>query len=108
MAWCPLFWPKVHPKHKTPVNAILFIGITGALAPLLGRTSLVWFVDAGSFSLMIAYLLVVISFMVLRKKEPNMERPFRAKGGLVLGSFALIATLSMTALYLPGMPAALV
>ena len=72
----PKFFAKVHPKYNTPSNAIWFIGIVSALAPLLGRTSLVWFVDAGSFSLMIAYFLVAVSFIVLRKNEPNMERPF--------------------------------
>jgi len=104
----PAFLAKVHPKYKTPSNAIWFIGILSALAPLLGRTSLVWFVDAGSFSLMIAYFLVVISFIVLRKREPEMERPFCAPGGIWLGGFGLLATLGMASLYLPGMPAALV
>ncbi len=104
----PAFLAKVHPIYKTPSNAIWFIGIISALAPLLGRTSLVWFVDAGSFSLMIAYFLVVISFIVLRKREPEMERPFCAPGGIWLGAFALLATLGMASLYLPGMPAALI
>ena len=104
----PAFLGRVHPKYQTPSNAILFIGIVGVTAPLLGRTALVWFVDAGSFSLMIAYLLVVVSFIVLRKTEPDMERPFRATGGQWLGGFGVIASLGMAALYLPGMPAALV
>lgn len=104
----PAFLARVHPKYKTPSNAIWFIGILSALAPLLGRTSLVWFVDAGSFSLMIAYFLVVVSFIVLRKREAEMNRPFRAPGGLLLGAFGLLASLGMASLYLPGMPAALV
>lgn len=104
----PAFLAKVHPKYNTPSNAIWFIGILSAFAPLLGHTSLVWFVDAGSFSLMIAYFLVVVSFIVLHKREPEMERPFRAPGGLWLGSFGILASLGMASLYLPGMPAALV
>jgi len=104
----PKFLAKVHPKYNTPSNAILFIGVVGMLAPLLGRTSLVWFVDAGSFSLMIAYLMVAISFMVLRKKEPDMVRPFRALGGKFLGVFGVLASIGMAVLYLPKMPAALV
>ena len=104
----PAFLAKVHPKYNTPSNAIWFIGILSALAPLLGRTSLVWFVDAGSFSLMIAYFLVVVSFIVLHKREPEMDRPFRAPGGVWLGGFGVLATLGMASLYLPGMPAALV
>jgi APA family basic amino acid/polyamine antiporter len=104
----PSFLAKVHPKYKTPSNAILFIGLIGVGAPLLGRTSLVWFVDAGSFSLMIAYLLVAVSFIILRKREPEMVRPFRATGGIFLGAFGVIASLGMAALYLPSMPAALI
>ena len=104
----PSFLAKVHPKYKTPSNAILFIGLIGVGAPLLGRTALVWFVDAGSFSLMIAYLLVAVSFIILRKREPEMIRPFRASGGIFLGAFGVIASLGMAALYLPSMPAALI
>jgi len=104
----PSFLAKVHPKYKTPSNAILFIGLVGVSAPLLGRTALVWFVDAGSFSLMIAYLLVAVSFIILRKREPEMNRPFRAAGGIFLGAFGVIASLAMAALYLPSMPAALI
>ena len=49
----PRFLAKVHPTYKTPVNAILFIGLLGTLAPFLGRQALIWFVDAGSLGLMI-------------------------------------------------------
>lgn len=104
----PAFLAKVHPRYQTPHNAILLIGIAGILAPLLGRTALVWFVDAGSFSLMIAYFLVAVSFIVLRRDEPDMPRPFRAAGGNVLGFFGVLASLGMATLYMPGMPAALI
>jgi APA family basic amino acid/polyamine antiporter len=104
----PSFLARVHPQYKTPYNAILFIGILGALAPFLGRKALVWFVDGGSFSLMIAYLLVCVSFIVLRKKEPEMPRPFKAKGGMLLGWFGVISSLAIALLYFPSFPAALV
>lgn len=103
----PSFLARVHPRYKTPYNAILFIGILGAIAPFLGKKALVWFVDGGSFSLMIAYLLVCLSFIVLRKKEPNMPRPFKAKGGVYLGWFGVISSLAIALLYFPSFPAAL-
>ena len=104
----PSFLAKVHPKYKTPINAILFIGAIGTLSPFLGRQALIWFVDAGSFGLMIAYIAVTASFLMLRYKEPNMNRPFKAPGGKLLGWFGLVASLMMLSLYFPGMPAALV
>ena len=104
----PTFLAKVHPKYQTPINAILFIGILGTLAPFLGRQSLVWFVNAGSFGLMLAYVFVCASYIKLKINEPDMPRPYQAFGGLYLGWFGLIASLLMTTLYLPNMPAALV
>ncbi|NQY65243.1 MAG: amino acid permease [Alteromonadaceae bacterium] len=104
----PAFLTKIHPKYKTPVNAILFIGVLGTFSPFLGRQALIWFVDAGSFGLMIAYIIVTASFLMLRYKEPDMNRPYKAPGGKLLGWFGLCASLMMVSLYLPGMPAALV
>jgi APA family basic amino acid/polyamine antiporter len=104
----PAFLAKIHPQYKTPVNAIVFIGIVGTLSPFLGRQALIWFVDAGSMGLMVSYIFVCASFLKLRYKEPQMPRPYSAPGGKLLGWFGLLASLMMLSLYLPGMPAALI
>lgn len=104
----PAWFGKLHPTLRTPVNALLFIGALGTLAPFLGRQALIWFVDGGSFGLMIAYFLVCVSFVVLRRREPGMPRPFLLPGGQALGWFGLLASVAMAALYMPTMPAALV
>ena len=97
----PRIFARVHPRYGTPVNAIAVIGLAGFLAPFLGRQALVWFVDAGTFGLMIAYAMVTWSFLVLRRREPGMERPFRVPAGRLTGSVALLASLVMASLYLP-------
>ncbi|MBT8136532.1 MAG: APC family permease [Gammaproteobacteria bacterium] len=104
----PAWFGQLHRTRHTPVNALLFIGILGALAPLLGRQALIWFVDGGGFGLMIAYILVCASFIMLRRNEPAMTRPFMLPGGMATGLFGLLASIVMATLYLPGMPAALV
>jgi amino acid transporter len=104
----PSWLGKLHPTYKTPANAILFIGILSAAAPFFGRKMLVWLVDAGGLSIVISYLLVAVSFVVLRKREPNMARPFRAGKSSLVGVLAVILSLGMAVLYLPGMPAALI
>ena len=104
----PSFLAKVHPTYKTPVNAILFIGVLGTLSPFLGRQALIWFVDAGSLGLMVSYIFVCGSFLLLKYNEPDMPRPYKAPGGKLLGWVGLLASLMMASLYLPGMPAALV
>ena len=104
----PAFLAKLHPTHKTPVNAILLIGVLSAIAPFFGRSALVWLVDAGGFGIVIAYGLVAVSFLVLRKREPDMPRPYRAPAGQFVGWAAAILSGALAILYLPGMPSALV
>ncbi|WP_052659302.1 APC family permease [Bacillus alveayuensis] len=104
----PAWLGKLHPKYKTPANAILFIGFMSMIAPLFGRSMLVWLVDAGGLSIVITYALVAVAFLVLRKKEPNMERPFRAGKGTTIGWLAILLSVGLAILYLPGMPSALV
>ncbi|KUO79050.1 MAG: amino acid permease [Desulfosporosinus sp. BRH_c37] len=104
----PGFLAKLHPKYKTPTNAILLIGIISIIAPFFGRKTLVWLVDAGGFGIIIAYSMVALSFLVLRKKEPNMVRPFKVKHGTLVGYLAVILSLALALLYLPFSPSALV
>ncbi|SFI04454.1 APC family permease [Modicisalibacter xianhensis] len=103
----PAFLAKLHPRHKTPVNAILMIGIVSSLAPFFGRPALVWLVDAGGLGIVTAYLFVALSFLVLRRREPNLERPFKVRHGMLVGGLAVILSLGMIFLYLPGSPSAL-
>ena len=73
----PPFFAKLHPKHKTPVNSLYLIGALTMLAPFAGRTMMVWICDAGNFGCCLAYCMVSISFLILRKKEPDMARPYK-------------------------------
>ncbi|MCP3027685.1 APC family permease [Halobacillus sp. A5] len=103
----PAWFGKIHPKYHTPSNSILFIGILSMLAPLLGESALIWIVDAGGLGIVAAYFLVALSFIVLRKKEPDMERPFRAAKSPIFGYLAIILSFGFILLYMPSMPAAL-
>ncbi|GBF35295.1 amino acid permease-associated region [Desulfocucumis palustris] len=104
----PEFLGYMHPKYKTPSNAILLIGALSTLAPLFGRKMLVWLVDAGGLSICVAYLLVCIAFIILRNREPEMSRPFKVSNGKFIGYIAIILSMGFVLLYLPGSPSALV
>ena len=58
----PRVFSRLHPKYQTPYVSILTIGALSLLSPLFGRAVLVWLVDAGSFAIVVAYLLVVCLF----------------------------------------------
>ena len=103
----PAFLARLHPTYGTPINAILMIGSLSFIAPLFGRNALVWLVNAGGLGIVTAYAMVAISFLVLRKKEPDMERPFRVSNGKFVGYTALALSLGIAFLYMPGSPSAL-
>ncbi|MCB6994656.1 APC family permease [bacterium 210820-DFI.6.37] len=97
----PAVFGKVHPKYGAPTAAVLLVGVITVLSPLLGKSALVWFVDAAAFGTVVAYFMVSLSFLILRQKEPGLERPFRVKGGMVVGIIAVLVALFMASLYLP-------
>ena len=104
----PGFLAKLHPKYKTPTNAILLIGVISVVAPFFGRAMMIWLTDAGSFGVVVAYVLVSMSFLVLRFREPDMIRPYKVKCGKIIGGIAVLLSGFMMLLYLPGMPSGLV
>lgn len=87
-------------KHKTPEAAIILCGIACVAAPFFGRGVLVWLVDAASFGCVIAYMFVSISFCILRKKKPEMARPYKVKAGRFVGAMAVLMAGFMTLLYI--------
>ncbi|WP_152424865.1 APC family permease, partial [Natronococcus jeotgali] len=98
---------KVHPKHNTPSNAILLVGGLSALAPFFGEQMLNWIVNAGGLGIVVAWLLVAVSFLILRYSEPEMDRPYKAPAGWAVGLLGLALTAFFVYLYLPGGQSAL-
>jgi amino acid transporter len=104
----PAVFARLHPRFDSPVAVILLLTGLTALAPLFGRRVLVWLVDAGGLAAVLAYLLVSVSFLRLRRTRPRLARPYRVPAAGVLGPAALAATFIFVLLYLPGSPSALV
>ena len=99
----PSIFSRLHPKYNTPYIAILFLGAMSIIAPFFGRVMLVWIVDAANFACCLAYGLVALSFLVLRKKRPDMPRPYRVSNGMLVGVLATIMASFMAVMYIiPG------
>ncbi|WP_202809105.1 APC family permease [Staphylococcus equorum] len=103
----PQWFAYIHPKFKTPTHGILFLGVLAFVAPLLGRPALQWIVNAGGIGVVLGYLLVAISFLKLRKTQPELERPYRIKNGKAVGIIAIVLSVLFLIIYLPGMPSSL-
>jgi amino acid transporter len=104
----PSVFGKVHPKYGSPTAAIILVGLITCASPLMGKSALVWFVDASAFGTVVAYFMVALSFLALRKREPDLVRPYKVKGGPVIGVLAVGVSLFFLFLYLPIGPGALI
>ena len=103
----PAVFARLHPRYESPVAVIILLSAISTVAPWFGRQVLVWLVDAGSLATVLGYFLVTVSFLRLRKRYPNLERPYQVPAPRLVGSLALLATLFFILLYLPGSPSAL-
>jgi len=107
----PTGFSRVHAKFGTPSYAIALLAALSLVAPWLGHRALGWFVNAGSFATVLAYLLVVCAFLAIRCRHPDWrsagESEVRVPAAGWIGGAALFATAGFTLLYLPGSPVAL-
>jgi amino acid transporter len=103
----PEIFGKVHPKYGTPSFSVIFIGVIVCLAVFLGRSALVWLIDASAFGTVVAYFMVALSFLLIRRKEPELTRPYKAPAGPFVGVVAVGVALFFLWTYLPVGPAGL-
>lgn len=89
---------KISPKHRTPILAILLTTCFTLIPIFFGDISLV--AHATVFGVLINFFLVNISLIALRRKKPDLERPFELKPSYkgvpiiaLLGSIICIALL---------------
>jgi amino acid transporter len=97
----PKVFARLHPKYKTPYVGIAAIGLLSMVAPLFGKTILVWLINSGSFATTTAFLFVAISFLVLRKTEPDMPRPFKVSHPRLVGYGAVILSIGLLSAFMP-------
>ena len=104
----PPVFAKLHPRYKTPVNALFLLGVITIIAVFFGKKMLLWVVDAGNFGCVLAYFIVSLSFLVLRVKEPDMKRPYRVGPYRFVGVMAVFMSGVMLIMYIvPGSGSAL-
>lgn len=100
---------ETHARYGTPTRAVLFSGLVTFLSACLGRGAIIAFVNVGSFCIALAFLGVALSLVTLRKRFPEMERPYRMPGGRLLAYVAAAGSLFILCVMLvPGSPSRLV
>jgi APA family basic amino acid/polyamine antiporter len=91
MALDGLFFKRVaelHPERRTPVVSLIVQCIWASLLTLTGRYSDL--LDYVIFAVLLFYILTIAGLFVLRRKRPEMERPYRAIGYPLLPLFYIV------------------
>jgi ethanolamine permease len=92
--------------RKTPTLALIVPGVIGFLLSLTGEGALL--LNMAVFGAALSYVLIMVSHIVLRRREPDMPRPYRTPGGVVTTGFALVvAVIAVIATFLVDTVAAL-
>ncbi|MFB7876144.1 ethanolamine permease [Nocardia sp. NPDC056064] len=93
-------------SRKAPVLALIVPGLIGFALSLTGEGAML--LNMAVFGAAVSYVLMMVSHIVLRVREPRMPRPYRTPGGIATTSFALvIAAVSVAATFLVDPKAAL-
>jgi len=73
--FAPPFLGKIHSRFRTPSNALLINMGIGILALLTGKTAEI--ITISVFGALSLYIISMIALLRLRKKEPELARPFK-------------------------------
>ena len=93
-------------SRKAPTLALVVPGVIGFVLSLTGQGALL--LNMAVFGAALSYVLMMVSHIVLRRREPDMPRPYRTPGGIFTTGFALvIAVLAVIATFLVDSVAAL-
>ena len=80
---------KVNPVHKTPGEALLFISVLASILVFTGRYEEI--ITYVVFTSWILYAMTTAAVIVLRRKRPEMPRPYRTLGYPVIPMLFVLA-----------------
>jgi basic amino acid/polyamine antiporter, APA family len=91
MAVDGIFFPqmaRVHPRWRTPAFALIGQGIWAGVLTLSGRYDQLY--TYVMFGMVLSYTLTVVGLFVLRRKRPEIPRPYRCAGYPWLPAFYVL------------------
>jgi ethanolamine permease len=91
VGYFPKALERIHPKFKTPANALVFNMVIGIGALLTEKTAEI--ITISVFGALTLYAVSMVSVLRLRKTEPNLERPFKVPLYPLLPILALVIAL---------------
>lgn len=88
----PGIFSFVHPKYGTPIFSIVFVGVICCLFAFIGENAFSWLVNVAAFGTVVSYLMISISYLLIKKNEPGIKQGFTLRHGYVIGICAVICS----------------
>ena len=76
----PSFFGAVHPRLRTPYKSTILTGVIVAI--LGGLLPLRVLAELTNIGTLLAFVIVCVSVLIMRRTHPEAKRPFRAPGGM--------------------------
>jgi ethanolamine permease len=73
--YLPGFLARLHPRYQTPHWALVAGGVVGFVAIFSGQTSQI--ITLSGLGAVVMYMICMFSLLALRRKEPDLARPYR-------------------------------
>ena len=94
-------------RRRTPWVALIVPAVIGFILSITGDGARL--LNIAVFGATISYVLMMLSHIVLRRREPDLERPYRTPGGVLTSGVALVlAVLAVLATFIVDWRAALI
>ncbi len=103
----PEGFARVHPRYKTPVAANTLIGVVSLAGAFLGKSVLLPITNVCSLGFMLAWLMVCLASLKLKKTCPDLPRPLNVPRWLNILAVVFAGGMLLL-LVVPGSPGALV
>lgn len=84
----PNFFKELHPKFLTPHKSTFLIGLIISLVAAV--TPIEKVSEMCSMGTLLAFAMVCLAVMILRKKKPELERPYKTPAVFVVGTLGVL------------------
>lgn len=100
--------PRIFARQNAagiPVPGLVFCLCMSLVGPFLGAGLIQDMTSFTGETAVLAWMLTCYSLVALRKREPDLERPYKIPGGMAMGIFAsIVTTVVFVLLFVPGSP----
>lgn len=84
----PNFFKTLHPSFKTPHKSTILVG--GIISLVAALTPIDKVSEMCSMGTLLAFAMVCVAVMILRKKKPELERPYRTPAVYLVGTLGVL------------------